>query len=141
MEKINKYSSYKDSGIEWIGEIPSHWEVKKIKYSMSLIMGQSPNSDDCNSDGEGMPFLQGNADFGLINPLPQNWCKNPTKIAPHNSVLLSVRAPIGAVNIANVDYCVGRGLCALISDNTKFTYYASVCLYDELNSLGYRFNF
>jgi len=99
-------------------------------------MGQSPNSDDCNSDGEGMPFLQGNADFGLINPLPQNWCKNPTKIAPHNSVLLSVRAPIGAVNIANVDYCVGRGLCALISDNTKFTYYASVCLYDELNSLG-----
>lgn len=48
---------------------------EKIKYSMSLIMGQSPNSDDCNSDGEGMPFLQGNADFGLINPLPQNWCK------------------------------------------------------------------
>lgn len=133
---MKKYNSYKDSGIEWIGEIPRHWEVKKIKYSMLLIMGQSPNSDDCNSDGEGIPFLQGNADFGLINPRPQNWCKSPAKIAPRNSVLLSVRAPIGAVNISDIDYCIGRGLCALISDNTKFTYYTSVCLHDELNSLG-----
>lgn len=133
---MKKYNSYKDSGIEWIGEIPSHWEVKKVKHSIQLIMGQSPNSDDCNSKRIGIPFLQGNADFSLIYPLPQSWCEKPTKIAPANSVLLSVRAPIGAVNIADTDYCIGRGLCALVSENSKFWYYTSICLYDELNSMG-----
>jgi type I restriction enzyme, S subunit len=133
---MKRYDSYKDSGIEWIGEIPSHWGVKKIKHSIELIMGQSPNSDNCNSLGNGIPFLQGNADFCSINPLPQSWCEKPTKIAPANSILLSVRAPIGAVNIADNDYCIGRGLCALISHNPKFWYYNSLCLHDELNSLG-----
>ncbi len=133
---MKKYKAYKNSGIEWIGEIPSHWEVKKIKYSTVLIMGQSPNSDDCNSSGNGIPFLQGNADFSSINPIPQSWCEKPTKIAPTHSILLSVRAPIGAVNIANNDYCIGRGLCALVSKNPKFWYYNSICLHDELNSLG-----
>ncbi|GAB4323761.1 MAG: hypothetical protein Kow00127_16470 [Bacteroidales bacterium] len=133
---MKKYDTYKDSGIEWIGEIPSHWEVKKIKHSINLIMGQSPNSDDCNSHGNGIPFLQGNADFGLINPLPQSWCVQPTKIAPQNSVLLSVRAPIGAVNIADKEYCIGRGLCALISKNPKFLYYQSICLHAIFNSMG-----
>lgn len=133
---MRKYDNYKDSGIEWIGEIPEHWEVKKIKHSIDLIMGQSPSSDDCNSLGNGIPFLQGNADFGSINPLPQSWCVKPTKIAPLNSILLSVRAPIGAVNIADNDYCIGRGLCALISETPKFLYYNSICLHNELNSLG-----
>ena len=133
---MKKYDKYKDSGIEWIGEIPEHWEVKKIKYSVDLIMGQSPDSRDCNSIGNGIPFLQGNADFNYINPLPQNWCERPTKVAPLNSVLLSVRAPIGAVNIADKNYCIGRGLCALISENPKFLYYHVICLHDELNSFG-----
>lgn len=133
---MEKYDNYKDSGIEWIGEIPEHWEVKKIKHSIDLIMGQSPSSDDCNSLRNGIPFLQGNADFSSINPLPQSWCVKPTKIAPINSILLSVRAPIGAVNIADNNYCIGRGLCALISETPKFLYYNSICLHNELNSLG-----
>jgi len=133
---MKRYDLYKDSGIEWIGEIPSHWDVKKIKYHFDLIMGQSPNSEDCNQNGMGIPFLQGNADFSFLNPIPQIWCIKPTKIAPTNSVLLSVRAPIGEVNIADQKYCIGRGLCTIISNNPEYLYYNLICLNDELNSLG-----
>jgi type I restriction enzyme S subunit len=133
---MTPYTTYKPSGIEWIGDIPEHWEVKKIKNSFKLIMGQSPDSGDCNLNGEGIPFLQGNADFGYLFPKPQNWCIKPTKIAPVNSVLLSVRAPIGAVNIADQEYCIGRGLCSLVALNTKFLYFCLDCLNEELNSLG-----
>jgi len=60
---MKPYPTYKDSGIEWIGEIPKDWEVKKLKYFDSVIMGQSPDSEDCNKDRIGISFLQGNADF------------------------------------------------------------------------------
>ena len=133
---MKTYEAYKDSGIEWIGEIPVHWELKKLKYSFYLIMGQSPNSIDCNSNGNGIPFLQGNADFNSKHPHPVSWCKKPAKIAPKGSVLISVRAPIGAVNVADQEYCIGRGLCALCSKIPSFLYYHAICLNQELNSLG-----
>jgi type I restriction enzyme S subunit len=135
---MKKYDSYKDSGIEWIGEIPSHWILGKIKYSDTVIMGQSPLSDDCNSDGNGLPFLQGNAEFGKLNPTPKLYCEIPNKIADINDVLLSVRAPVGALNIANQKFGIGRGLCAIRQQksNYKYIYYWLLHSNKELDSIS-----
>ncbi|NOQ52067.1 MAG: hypothetical protein GQ578_07645 [Desulfuromonadaceae bacterium] len=62
------YAKYKPSGVEWIGEIPEGWEVKRFKHIAYIEMGQSPSSTDCNIDGLGTPFLQGCAEFGNIHP-------------------------------------------------------------------------
>lgn len=133
-----KYPKYKDSGIEWLGDIPEHWEVRKLKYSDSVNMGQSPKSDDVNTNKIGLPFIQGNAEFGKISPTPKLWCTNANKIANKDDILLSVRAPIGAVNFAHTEIGIGRGLCAITANNTylKFLYYSILLNNKELNSIG-----
>ena len=109
---MRRYPEYKESGVEWIGEIPN-WEVKRLKYIADLNMGQSPPSEEYNSDQIGTPFLQGNADFGLHHPTPKIYCPTAKKHANPGDILLSVRAPVGAINIANQEYGIGRGLCAI----------------------------
>ena len=84
-----------------------------LKDTCVLIMGQSPSSESYNIDGEGLPFYQGNADFGEDNPTPRSWCTDPKKIAEKGDILISVRAPIGAINIANERCCIGRGIAAI----------------------------
>ena len=107
------YPEYTDSGVEWIGEIPVHSEVKRLKYVADLNMGQSPPSEEYNSDQLGMPFLQGNAEFGLHHPTPKIYCPTAKKHASPGEILVSVRAPVGAINIADQEYGIGRGLCAI----------------------------
>lgn len=135
---MKRYDSYKDSGVEWIGEIPSHWCIGKIKYSDTVIMGQSPLSEDCNSEAKGLPFLQGNAEFGKTHPSPKIYCETPSKIADLNDVLLSVRAPVGALNIANETLGIGRGLCAVRSKKSdyRFIYYWLLHSNEELDSIS-----
>ncbi len=85
-----------------------------------LIMGQSPDSASYNKEKKGLPFYQGNADFGEINPIPTTWCTQPKKIAETGDILISVRAPIGDMNIANETCCIGRGLTAIrLMDDKK----------------------
>jgi type I restriction enzyme, S subunit len=103
----------KDSGIEWIGEIPEEWKICKIKYLVTVVMGQSPSSDNYNLEGIGEPFLQGNADFADKYPIERVYTCEASKFADIGDILLSVRAPVGAKNIANKKYAIGRGLCAL----------------------------
>ena len=103
----------KPSGVEWIGEIPKYWEVKRLKYVANINMGQSPPSEEYNSDQVGTPFLQGNAEFGSHHPTPKIYCPTAKKYAAPGDILLSVRAPVGAINIANQEYGIGRGLCAI----------------------------
>ena len=112
---MNRYPEYKESGVEWIGEIPAHWEVKRLRYVANLNMGQSPPSEEYNSDQVGTPFLQGNAEFGSHHPTPKTYCPTAKKYADSGDILLSVRAPVGAINIANQKYGIGRGLCAIRS--------------------------
>jgi type I restriction enzyme S subunit len=132
-----KYKKMKDSGVEWIGEIPEHWEVRKIKFTDKVIMGQSPSSDDYNYDN-GLPFLQGNADFKNIHPEPILFCDYAVKTAEENDVLLSVRAPVGAVNIADRKYGIGRGLTAIrpVKTISSLLYYFFLILHDELNRIA-----
>lgn len=85
-----------------------------------LEMGQSPDSRYVFDDPfVGYPFLQGNAEFGAVFPEPEFGCTKPAKMCRTGDVLISVRAPVGAVNIANRDYCIGRGLAAIRAPNIK----------------------
>jgi len=90
-------------------------EKSPLKRVALLNMGQSPPSEDYNQAGLGLPFLQGNADFGARYPLATTFCKTPKKICQTGDLLVSVRAPVGALNSADQPYGIGRGLCAITS--------------------------
>ena len=112
----------------------------KLCEICNINMGQSPDSSLYNEEQIGMPFYQGNADFGEIHPKARVWCTKPTKIAKSGDILISVRAPIGALNIANEDCCIGRGLAAITADSKKcskkYLWYALESKKDELISKG-----
>jgi type I restriction enzyme S subunit len=136
MNDFKRYESYKDSGVEWIGEIPEHWEITKLKYIANINMGQSPNSEDYSLDETEMPFLQGNAEFTNLHPIPKMYCNSANKIAKVNDILLSVRAPVGAMNIADREYGIGRGLCAITANKVevKYLWYSMKVSLEELNT-------
>lgn len=90
-----------------------------LKEVCSIKMGQSPASDSYNDNGEGVPFFQGNADFGERYPVARKWCSAPMKMAEPEDILISVRAPIGALNYAKEECCIGRGLAALTPNKSK----------------------
>ena len=123
--KLKPYPKYKDSGIPWISEIPEWWEVRKLKYISLIVMGQSPDTNLVNGEQKGIPFFQGKAEFGKINPKPKSWILQPRKTANKNDILFTVRAPVGALNIANKYCCIGRGLAAIKFTNSKYLYYVT----------------
>lgn len=84
-----------------------------LKDLVDIQMGQSPDSKFYNYDKIGLPFYQGKADFGRINPTPKIWCSKSRKEAKPNDILISVRAPVGDLNINNEQSCIGRGLAAI----------------------------
>ena len=114
--------------------------MARLDSICKLNMGQSPDSSSYNENGKGMPFFQGNADFGVVHPTVRVWCDAPTKIAHNGDILISVRAPIGALNIADTECCIGRGLAALTVDDTvcdkQYLWYGIASKVDELNSKG-----
>ena len=111
--RYKAYPEYKESGVEWFGYIPRSWSLSRLKFSSLINMGQSPSSDDCNIDGIGLAFLQGNAEFGSKYPTEKQFCPTSKKIAKAGELLFSVRAPVGALNIADKNYGIGRGLCSI----------------------------
>ena len=118
-----------------IGVIPDDWQVQNLADKALIILGQSPPSSACNETVKGYPFYQGNADFGYLHPLPQRWIEDPLKVARKDDILISVRAPVGELNIANTDCCIGRGVGAIrpLSANRDFVYYT---LLNARNSLA-----
>ena len=103
----------------------NNWEKVKLSDIGEINMGQSPPSSSYNYNKEGLPFYQGVKDFGYKYPVPNVLCNAPKKIAQAGDILLSVRAPIGAVNVARDRCCIGRGLAALRhkEGNSKFLFY------------------
>ena len=93
--------------------LPEGWRWNKLEDVCEIIAGQSPPSSTYKSHPEGIPFFQGKADFGHIHPVARVWCIEPTKIALPGDILISVRAPVGPTNIADVECCIGRGLAAI----------------------------
>ena len=118
--------------------VPNGWDSKRLGDVASLIMGQSPTSDTYNDEKNGTPFFQGKADFGVKYPKVRYWCTSPTKIAPIDSILFSVRAPVGAVNLNNIEACIGRGLASISGksiDNT-FLYQSLIHAKVKFEALG-----
>ena len=110
-----------------LGEIPEEWEVRRLGDSFNLTMGQSPPGSTYNDNRDGLPFFQGNADFGPRFPMNRKYCNAPTRVARADDTLVSVRAPVGAINMAWEQCCIGRGVAALRhkSDSAAYTYYAT----------------
>ena len=102
-----------------------------------VIQGQSPPSETYNTDGVGLPFLQGKAEFGVMYPDAIKWCSVPKKIAEPGDVLISVRAPVGPTNLCAVRSSIGRGLAAIrtrANMPSKFLLYALRASEEELRS-------
>lgn len=121
--------------------------VDKTKWTKTILseithitMGQSPDSSSYNKDAIGLPFYQGNADFGPIHPTPRIYCDAPTRTANEHELLISVRAPIGAINITNEFCCIGRGLAAIqMIDGKSYLHFIKYILKaanEELNRQG-----
>ena len=95
--------------------IPSGWVDKELCEIANITMGQSPPGDSFNEEGNGEVFFQGSTDFGQRFPTIRQYTTQPSRFAKEGDILLSVRAPVGTMNIADVPCCIGRGLAALNS--------------------------
>jgi type I restriction enzyme S subunit len=144
---MKRYDSYKDSGIEWIGEIPSHWEYSPVKYFTEIVNGSTPSSNE-ESYWNGDINWVTTDDLGKLNhkyiistrrtitELGYRSCG--TTIAPKGSVVISSRAPIGHLGILKIDACTNQGCKTLIplNINSEFLYYYLVNGRNELEALG-----
>jgi len=111
--------------------------MNRLSGVAEILMGQSPESMYVNENEIGMPFLQGNAEFRQKHPANIYWVENPTRIANKGDILLSVRAPVGEMNLADKDYCIGRGLSAIRFNKTMdsiFGWYALLHYKRQLNA-------
>ena len=119
--------SFEDSEL---GEIPKGWKMACLDEEFILTMGQSPPGETYNDIGDGQPFYQGRADFTTRFPQRRIYCTAPTRLAKKGDTLVSVRAPVGDINMAGEDCAIGRGVAAIRykSGSRSFTYYAMHCL-------------
>ncbi len=95
------------------GKKPDDWQNGILSDIAHIIMGQSPSGESINNQQEGMIFYQGKSEFRERFPSVKNYTSNITRIAPQNSILLSVRAPVGDVNISLNQCCIGRGIASI----------------------------
>ena len=141
---------YKSSGGKMVynpelkREIPEGWGVEKLENIANITMGQSPKGTSYNEVGEGMLFFQGSTDFGWRFPVVRQYTTEPSRIAEEDDILLSVRAPVGTLNIADTRCCIGRGLAAINSKVGVNSYIFNVMqdfkkLFDMRNSVGTTF--
>jgi len=115
------------------------WKEVKLKEVAEIIMGQSPPSSSYNKEGKGIMFLQGNKEFGELYPKPIMFTTDPKKLSQKNDILISVRAPVGEVNIADKEYCIGRGLAAIrFKGEPKYLFYLFLLTKEKIEELGKR---
>lgn len=117
------------------GKMPDDWKIGKLEDVVDVIMGQSPSGNSYNEKGRGCIFFQGRAEFGFRFPTIKLFTTEPRRMARQNDILMSVRAPVGDVNVAHEDCCIGRGLCAIRSkDNFQsFIFYTLWSVQNKLN--------
>lgn len=115
-----------------------NFKKKKLKFEALIVAGQSPISDSYNTEKIGVPFLQGSADFGIIHPIERYYSSAPKKISNPGDILVSVRAPVGDLNISNKRYAIGRGLSIVrgTESRTKFLYYVLQAEKNNINSFS-----
>ena len=142
--------AYKSSGGKMVfnkelkREIPEGWKVKELSDIANITMGQSPSGSSYNENQDGEIFFQGSTDFGWRFPTIRQYTNEPSRMANVGDILLSVRAPVGTLNIADNNCCIGRGLAALNSkaNATSYLFYVMVYfkqIFDRRNSVGTTF--
>lgn len=116
----------------------SNYQKVRVAARATVLMGQSPPSSACSESEDGLPFIQGNAEFGPRYPLPRLRCSAPTRIAEAGDLLLSVRAPVGELNQATTPIVIGRGLSAIRfpTDDQGFAWYALRWCAGALNQIA-----
>ena len=109
-----------------LGVIPKGWRARSVDEEFNLVMGQSPPGNTYNEEGNGVPFFQGRTDFGFRFPTNRMYCSAPTRFALPGDTLVSVRAPVGDINMALERCCIGRGVASIRhkSGALSFTFYA-----------------
>lgn len=117
-------------------KLPEEWKEVKLGEIIDLTMGQSPKSEYYNEKKEGTPFLQGNSTFGIKYPEIERYTTKVTRLAKKGDILMSVRAPVGDLNISNMDICIGRGLCSMrmLNGQQEFLYYLMKYYISELKN-------
>ncbi|CDZ24635.1 restriction endonuclease S subunit [[Clostridium] cellulosi] len=120
----------------FIEDASDEWEVGKLGDEFNITMGQSPKGETYNDLKIGLPFFQGKAEFGFRFPLEKHYCSKPIKIADKFDTLLSVRAPVGALNMALYKCCIGRGLAIPIHKKgyKHYTFYKMKSLQELFNT-------
>ena len=108
-----------------LGMIPEGWEVGSLSDIATITMGQSPRGTSYNENGEGIIFYQGRTEFGFRFPSIRLYTTAPSRFAEVGSTLMSVRAPVGDINIALLRCCIGRGVASIKSncDCDSYIYY------------------
>jgi len=148
MAKYQKYAEYQDSGVEWLGNIPSHWDLKRSKFLFNIVNGSTPKSGV-------EEYWEG--DITWVTPSDLSKIKNfeisesarnitnkgldscGTSLVPSGSLILSCRAPIGSLAITTKEVCTNQGCKSLVVKdelNTKFIYYFLSVSTEQLNILG-----
>jgi len=116
------------------------WVSEPLSDIADIIMGQSPPSSTYNQEGSGLPFFQGKAEFGEIYPTIAKYCSKPLRIAEKNDILMTVRAPVGPVNLSPTKCCIGRGLSAIRGKTHKidrmYLFYFLRSIESRLSKLG-----
>lgn len=111
------------------------WATGVLSDIAEITMGQSPNGNSYNENGEGTVFFQGRAEFGFRFPTVRLFTSEPKRMAQKNDTLMSVRAPVGDLNVAHEDCCIGRGLAAIHSKDhhQSYVHYIMFSLQKELD--------
>ena len=123
---------------EELGPIPKGWEVTTVGNTTQINLGQSPKSKYYNEEGDGLVFHQGVSTYGWRFPVHERYCSKKKRVADEGDILISVRAPVGRLNIADRKLIIGRGLTALRREdgNQSFLFYFLKEFFDEENKIG-----
>lgn len=134
-EVIEVKKGYKDS---LLGLIPVDWDFVELGDVSEVKMGQSPPSSSYNQERIGIPLIQGNADIKKRLTVPRIWTSEPTKLCQKNEIILTVRAPVGAVAISTTIGCIGRGVCTIKpieESNSRYVYQYLISLESKWTNL------
>jgi len=120
----------------FVEEADPGWKKGKLGDEMDITMGQSPPGNTYNEENQGMLFFQGRAEFGFRFPEARLYCIEPKRFAKRCDTLVSVRAPVGDINMASEECCIGRGLAAVKhkKEFVSYTFYKIRSLRDDFDS-------
>ena len=118
-------------------KLPAHWKIAPFSDIADVIMGQSPEGDDCNNVGCGDPLLNGPTEFGFYSPTPVQWTTNGKKHCAAGDLLFCVRgSTTGRMNWANQSYAIGRGLAAIHhKKDSNFNWFIKAMVDNSLNDI------